>query len=121
MDLSIRKNNSSTVICEGQDIYQNNDFMRDLYDMMTNTRFRNFVDKYLCEWNSIKSVIMFIKLFETIENEYQNKFNKKISKELMLYTINNLFKDKELRKLVLRSYHDFQNFNQSKYLQLNNI
>ena len=39
----------------------------------------------------------------------------------MLYTINNLFKDKELRKLVLKSYNDFQNFNQSKYLQINDI
>ena len=120
MDLSICKNNN-TVICEGQNIYESNDFMRDLYDMMTNTRFRNFVDKYLYEWNSIKTVIMFIKLFETIENEYENKFNKKISKELMLYTINNLFKDRGLRKLVLKSYNDFQIFNQSKYLQLNDI
>lgn len=106
---------------EGKLIYKENEFMRDLYDMMSNERFRIFVDKYLNEWNSIKSVIMFIKLFETIEYEYFQKFNETISKELMLVTLKKLFEDRDLRKLILKSYDDFQNAKNStnsKYLSL---
>ena len=99
---------------EGTLIYKENEFMRDLYDMMSNDRFRNFIDKYLNEWNSIKSVIMFIKLFETIEYEYFEKFKEPITKELMLVTIKKLFEDKDLRKIILKSYDDFQSIKKTK-------
>jgi hypothetical protein len=105
------------IIKEGEEIYRKNEFLRELYIMMNDSKFRLFVNKYLDNWTNIKNIILFIKLFECIENEYELLFNKKITKEIMLYTIKHLFNDKKLRKMVLKYYENFQNYNYKNLLE----
>ena len=107
--IKIDKNND--IINEGKTIYEENEFLRDLYNMMTDEKFRIFVNKYLDKWDNIKNIILFIKLFETIEKEYFKIFQKQISKEIMLYSIKHLFADNDLRKIILQSYNNFQKYN----------
>lgn len=116
----IKNDKNNNIINEGRQIYEENEFLRDLYNMMSDANFRIFVNKYLDKWDNIKNIILFIKLFETIEKEYYSIFNKEIKKEEMLYTIKHLFADKDLRKIVMDSYHNFENYNnKSKYLIMN--
>ena len=88
---------------------------------MNDNNFRVFVNKYLDKWDNIKNIILFIKLFETIEKEYYQIFKKKISKQKMLYSIKHLFANKELRKVILESYDNFQKYNSNQYLKLINF
>ena len=113
--------NNQNIINEGNKIYEENDFLRDLYNMMNDNNFRVFVNKYLDKWDNIKNIILFIKLFETIEKEYYQIFKKKISKQKMLYSIKHLFANKELRKVILESYDNFQKYNSNQYLKLINF
>ena len=111
MDNQIVKfdNNNNEIIEKGENVYETNPFMKDLYDMMTNDRFRNFVETYMNDSTSVKSVIMFIKLFQSIEEEYEKRCEKQITKEMMLFTITEVFKDPNLRKTILKSYENFEN------------
>ena len=114
--------NLKNIINEGNQIYKENDFLRDLYNMMTDNNFRLFVNKYLDKWDNIKNIILFIKLFETIEKEYFKIFKKNISKQEMLYSIKHLFSDNDLRKVILKSYDNFQKYNNNeKFLKLMNF
>jgi len=113
--------NNQNIINEGNKIYEENDFLRDLYNMMNDNNFRIFVNKYLDKWDNIKNIILFIKLFETIEKEYYQIFKKKISKQKMLYSIKHLFANKDLRKVILESYNNFQKYNNNQYLKLINF
>lgn len=123
MDKQLAKidTNNQNIINEGNKIYEENDFLRDLYNMMNDNNFRVFVNKYLDKWDNIKNIILFIKLFETIEKEYYQIFKKKISKQKMLYSIKHLFANKELRKVILESYDNFQKYNNNQYLKLINF
>jgi hypothetical protein len=117
----IKINNKNNIINEGNQIYEENNFLRDLYNMMSDSNFRIFVNKYLDKWDNIKNIILFIKLFETIEKEYYKIFKKNISKQEMLYSIKHLFSDNDLRKVILKSYDNFQKYNNNdKFLKLIN-
>jgi hypothetical protein len=118
INLELLKNEE--ILKEGEKIYNDNEFLRELYIMMNDSKFRIFVNKYLDNWTNIKNIILFIKLFECIENEYELLFNKKITKEVMLYSIKHLFNDKNLRKMVLKYYEDFQNYNYKYLLKKDN-
>ena len=117
----IKINNNNNIFNEGNKIYEENNFLKDLYNMMNDNNFRIFVNKYLDKWDNIKNIILFIKLFETIEKEYFKIFNKNISKQEMLYSIKHLFLDNNLRKVILKSYDNFQKYNYDKYLKLLNF
>ena len=39
----------------------------------------------------------------------------------MLYSIKHLFSDNDLRKVILKSYDNFQKYNNNKYLKLINL
>ena len=88
---------------------------------MSDSNFRIFVNKYLDKWDNIKNIILFIKLFDKIEKEYYKIFKKNISKQEMLYSIKHLFSDNDLRKVILKSYDNFQKYNNNdKFLKLIN-
>ena len=45
---------------------------------MNNVEFEAFFDSYFENWDDIKTVIMFMKTYEMIDNEYSRKFGCKI-------------------------------------------
>ena len=55
--------------------------------MMQNKEFREFYDKYYSDWMEIQVMVMYMKLYDNIESEYFKIFNKKISKEVILYIV----------------------------------
>ena len=57
---------------------------------MSDNNFRIFVNKYLDKWDNIKNIILFIKLFETIEKEYYKIF-KKIYQNKKCYIVLNIY------------------------------
>ena len=99
---------------QGSEIYKNNKFFKDLYDMMEDEKFRKFYKKYYYDWGEIKVMTMYMKLYETIEKEYFNKFKKKISKELILYIIREIFSNKESRKFTIEKFKEFETGNYLK-------
>ncbi len=116
---SIRKINSDSivykndfqnmVIRKGKKILEGNDFFSKLDVVMQDKQFREFYDKYFKSFTDIQTVILYMKLYQTLEKEYENRFNEKIPKELMAFTLKEIFVDNTMRKITMESFNNFMN------------
>ena len=106
-----------SVIKEDVNIINNNIFFNKLSEIMNKDNiFRNFYDKYFKNFSDIKTVIMYMKLYETIEKEYFQRYNVEIKKELLIYFIVNLMKDEEASKNIIKAFTNYTEDNiKNKY------
>ena len=95
------------IINEGKKIIENNDFFSDLEAVMNTPEFRTFYDKYFKDFNDIKTVLMFMKLYESLEKEYEAKYNSQIPSPVVIYIIKEIMNDSSKRKDLINSYKEF--------------
>jgi hypothetical protein len=81
----------------GKDIYKKNHFFRSLTNVMEHPEFRNFFSTYIKDWSDVKTISMFMKLYEQIEKN--NNFN--ISNYQKLAIIKEIIGDSKTRKQVV--------------------
>jgi hypothetical protein len=98
-------------IKKGEIILQENDFFNDLDYIMRDNNFRNFYDKYFKDFSDVKIVLLYMKLYETIQKEYFEVNNKEIEKELLAYIIKELMSDNFTRKNIINSFNEYENNN----------
>jgi hypothetical protein len=97
-------------IKKGSDILKNNKFFKDLDNVMDKkNNFRLFYDEYFKDFTDIKTMIFYMKLYETIELEYAERHGVNIEKELLAYMIKEIMRDDLSRKNVYESFHKFTN------------
>ena len=87
---------------------------------MQNEQFRKFYNKYYKNWGEIEVMMMYMKLYESIEKEYFQQFNEKISKEKVLYIVKQIIKNKNSRKYTFQQFKDFKDLNKSNSNKLEN-
>jgi hypothetical protein len=94
-------------IKKGEKILQENEFFNDLDFIMSNDSFRVFYEKYFKDFTDVKIVLLYMKLYETIETEYRDRHGMEIEKELLAYMIKEIMNDSISRKNVFESFHKF--------------
>ena len=106
------------IIKKGNHILDDNPFFNGLDNVMQNAEFRNFYDKYFKDYSDIKTVILYMKLYQTIEEEYKNINGCDIDKGFLAYMLKELMCNDITRKNILKSFNDFTENNQTnkKYL-----
>lgn len=107
-------NIKSNFINKGNNILNNNPFFYDLEKIMSDVNFKSFYDEYFTDFSNIKVVTLYMKLYETIQLEYKERYNCDIEKELLAYIIKQLMDDKNSRKLVLNSFNHYMEDNNPK-------
>ena len=95
MDLVIKKDNQ-------------NPFFGDLVSIMKNKEFRELYETYFTDWNEIQSMVFFMKLYSTIEYEYQERFNQTISETDMKNMLQNVMTNNVTRKYALELFQEFK-------------
>jgi hypothetical protein len=105
----IINNLKKDILNEGGKILEKNKFFSDLENIMSNNEFKKFYDKYFKNFNDIKVILLYMKLYETIKKEYFEKNNKEIEKELLAYIIKHLMMDNITRKMIFKSFNNFSN------------
>ena len=72
MDQLVLKQEESLIEIErkGGEILNENKFFSDLCSMMKNVEFLKFYDEYLKDWSDIQCMIFYMKLYTTIDFEY---------------------------------------------------
>ena len=110
------KNNKlpKEIIEKGNKILNENDFFADLDYIMSDNCFRSFYSKYFKDYTDVKVIILYMKLYETIQVEYKERYNQDIKKELLAYMIKELMCDDISRKNILESFNNYINTNNSK-------
>ena len=107
---SFKKN----IMKKGKIILKENDFFNDLDYIMSNDNFRIFYDKYFKDFSDVKVVLLYMKLYETIQKEYFEINNKEIEKELLAYIIKEVMCDNFTRKIIMKSFDEYENNNNPK-------
>jgi len=110
---NIKNNIKKDLIKNGEIILKENKFFNDLDFIMNNYEFRYFYDNYFNDITDIKTVIMYMKLYETIQREYKGKNGIDIENELLIYIIKELMSDSNSRKNILDSFISFMENNNS--------
>jgi len=110
---NIKNNIKKDLIKNGEIILKENKFFNDLDFIMNNYEFRYFYDNYFNDITDIKTVIMYMKLYETIQREYKEKNGIDIENELLIYIIKELMSDSNSRKNILDSFISFMENNNS--------
>ena len=123
MDLTTYKNKKNIIDIkkEGENIYKNNEFFRDLHNMMQNKEFKDFYDKYFSNWTDCKVIVLYMKLYETIGHEYRTRFKKEIPEEFRLFIIREMMRRNDIRKLTMKSFQDYtdsEKLSNDKYLNI---
>ena len=102
------------IMKKGKIILKENDFFNDLDYIMSDDNFRIFYDKYFKDFSDVKIVLLYMKLYETIQKEYFEINNKEIEKELLAYIIKEVMCDNFTRKIIMKSFDEYENNNNPK-------
>ena len=97
MDMLVKKDN---------DIQ--NPFFGKLVALMNNPEFRDFYNSYFTDWNEIQSMVFFMKLYSTIEYEYQDRFNQPISEKEMTNMLTQVMQHGDTRRYALDLFQEFK-------------
>ena len=95
-------------LLEKKDNENQNPFFKDLVTIMSNPQFRHFYNTYFTDWNEIESMVFFMKLYSTIEYEYQQRFNLTISEKEMTSIIANVMQNSVTRQNALELFQEFK-------------
>jgi len=110
----------NNIINDGKVILSENSFFNDLDNIMNNIEFRNFYDKYFKDFTDMKVVLLYMKLYETLQIEYREKNGYDVEKEVLAYMMKELMSDNISRKNIFDAFNDYtQNVNKNgnkKYL-----
>ena len=110
MNQLIKSNNCKDFIkTEGVKIYQENNFFKDLHNLMSNKQFKQFYDKYFTNWFDIEVMLMYMKLYDTMKTTYEQKYKQPIDQHTLLFMIREVIRNNESRKYVLENFELFKN------------
>ncbi len=104
---SYRHSFQNHVIKKGQKILKTNAFLSGLDKIMRMKEFRNFYDTYFKSFEEMETILLYMKLYETLQKEYEETYHQEIPRELMAYTLYEIFTKNELRRLTMESFQDF--------------
>ena len=92
---------------KGKKILEKNKFFNDLDKIMSDKKFRIFYEEYFKDIVDIKVVLLYMKLYETIQKEYIALHNSKIDNNLLAYMIKELMNNNMSRSKIMKSFHNF--------------
>ena len=101
--------NTSNYEEQGNEINKTNPFFRDLCSIMKNKEFKSFYNEYFQSWNDVECMIFYMKLYNTVEYEFNERYHTPISDDLMSFTLNEIMKKDTLRKKALALFKTYKN------------
>ena len=108
MDKLVVYDNLNEIEKQGNKVLSTNKFFSDLCNLMNNIEFIKFHDEYLKNWSDIQCMIFYMKLYTTIEFEYNRRYNNKISSAIMTYMLKQIMATDATRKYALDLFADFK-------------
>ena len=112
MDLIINNDNiHNNMVNMGKDKINNNDFMKDLSDLMENEQFSNFFKKYMTDWDTLKCTTIYMRLYSEFKDKYNEISGKKLDKHIIIYLLSKIMTDNILRPFTIETIKKVQEEN----------
>ena len=105
---------------EGLTLIENNEFFKDLSNIMEKQEIVEFIDKYFKELEESKAVLLYMKLYSSFKKKYKSIKNQDLSKYLAIYILHYAMSDSELRSQIIKSAYEKIFKHDSKLLQISN-
>jgi len=98
------------IIQKGRKLLEENPFFKDLDDVMSQPEFRTFYNKYFHDISDMKTVLMYMKLYEELQREYRDQTcNEYVEKEMLAYMMKEFITNKTSRHMIVHKFSDFFN------------
>lgn len=108
--MSLIKVNESkqNILKKGAKLIKENEFFKDLSNLMENKEFSNFLQKYMFNSLEIKNSLIYIKIYELVKNKLGLfKDNRNVNKCVVTYILYNIMTNDKYRKVFLKATDDF--------------
>ena len=108
-----RKEISNQLQNLGKKEIENNSFFTFLNKLMTNNDLRPYIDEYFGEWSDIETTIMFIKLYQSIENEFKKNGCETTGEEIIAI-VKGLITTPVYRQEIVQEMRRYQGFDEKQ-------
>jgi hypothetical protein len=88
---------------QGEKMIKENEFFKDLVSLMENSEFKRFFKKHLSDWISVKSTIIYMKLYDEFKSKYKKITDKELEESIIVYLLSRIMRNKELRPLSIKA------------------
>jgi hypothetical protein len=101
--IAVNEKQTQNYIEAGEKIIENNEFLKDISDLMENEQFNNFFNKYMSDWMDIKCSVTYMKLYDEFKKKYKKLNNSDLDKSIIIYLLTKIMKDKKLRPWSIKT------------------
>ena len=97
---------SENSLQEGNRILKENTFFQDLVKLMENEEFKTFFRKHMHDWTSVKSTVIYMKLYDEFKTKYKNLTDEDLQESIIIYLLCKIMRNKDLRTFSIRTIDD---------------
>ena len=110
MDSIIEHNKQETILIKnGKEITENNEFLKDLSNLMENEEFKTFYNKHMTNWIDIKCTAIYMRLYTEFKTKYKQIADMELDKHIIVFLLRKIMIDKELRPFSIKTIEKMQN------------
>jgi hypothetical protein len=91
------------MIAFGENKLKNNEFLKDLSNLMETQTFKTFYNKHMTNWTDIKCSAIYMKLYTEFKEKYKNITKEELDKNLLIFILCKIMNDKCLRPLSIKT------------------
>ena len=95
----------------GKNKIKNNEFMRDLCELMENEIFLSFFKKYMSDWDTLKCTAIYMRLYSEFKNKYKEVSGEDQNKHIMVFLLSKIMTDSTLRPFTIKTIEKVQEEN----------
>ena len=95
--------NKDNNILEGERIFSENSFFKDLVELMENKQFKKFFRKHMSNWVDVKSSMIYMKLYDEFKKKYKKITKEELEESITVYLLCKLMRDKDLRPFSIKT------------------
>ena len=99
----------------GEKRIKENEFFKDLTDLMENEQFLNFYNKHMNNWMNIKSTVIYMRLYNEFKEKYRELNDEELDKNIIVYLLCKIMRDRELRPLSINIIDNLLQSGKSNY------
>ena len=97
------------LIKNGKEITENNEFLKDLSNLMENEEFKTFYNKHMTNWMDIKCTAIYMRLYTEFKTKYKQIADMELDKHIIVFLLRKIMIDKELRPFSIKTIEKMQN------------
>ena len=120
--LQLQKNEMENASAFGEKRIKENEFFKDLTDLMENEQFLNFYNKHMNNWMNIKSTVIYMRLYNEFKEKYREIKDEELDKNIIVYLLCKIMRDRQLRPVSINIIDNILQTGKSDYFkELENI